>query len=291
MTITRSNWLELLKDDILARQTLYPDGGDVGLLHGANWLKKLRNDQLANQRLYPSADSGHVGLLTKTNFLLIFREDIMERGTLWPEGGLSGLKSAINRAIDIMTNTEISIDGTDIPTNKWWTTQSIRDVFNSTINTAQTVSGDPTASDEDWDETLISLNAAISLFNSLRQRGTLSTTGPVWEITYSQPSQVTMNRIIIPLSSFTGYQPQMVADMNDTTHGVYDLSFVPTGRVKLSAKYVLSPADDWMEISLDDVVSQRPFNRLTRWEWETPNIRITGDNSTGQPISIKLVMS
>jgi len=291
MVLTRTNWLKALREDILERQTLYPDGtGIVGRITNANWLKLLRNDQVKNQRLYPSADQGHVGVITRANFLRRFLQDIEERGSLWPEGGLGGLTRAIQRATQLMTTTLISPDGADVLNTQWWTTQAIRDIFQLAINTAQAVVNIPDQDDEIYSDAMVILNAAITVFTNARQRGSMVPALPTWELTHSFPSQVTMNRVIIPLNLFTGFTPQHLIDMDTYGIGVYNPDYTPTGRVKLLVQYVLSPPDDWNEVAFDDTHPYRPLNRLIGWEWETPNIRITGDNSTGQPIALRLVM-
>ena len=169
MNITRTNWLKLLKQDILARQTLYPDGGDVGRLTSTNWLKKLRDDILKNQRLYPGGDTRK---LTANNFLHFFREEVIERGSIWPEKGLAGLTRAINNAQSLLTQTQISVTGADIASNLFWATQSVHNTLNSAITAAQSVANNTAATDDQLDNAITTLNAAIATFRNVRQPGT-----------------------------------------------------------------------------------------------------------------------
>lgn len=287
MLLTRTNWLVTLRDDILARQTLYPDGGDVGSLTKTNWLVKLRNDILARQTLYPS--SGYIGPIYKTNWLRKLRHEILTTQMLYPEAGMASLARTIAIAQKLLDDTQISIDGTDISTKEFWVPQDAHDALQSAINTANAVLSAVTDDEDPRIKPAIQeLNNAANAFYAVRKRGSMII-AVGWELTYSQPSQVTMQRVIIPLSSFEGYDPSKLADMNSPI-GVYDENWNATGNVKLFAKYTMLPEDSWFEVSLDDSYSHRPYNRLVMWEWETPNIRISGDNSTSQPISLRLVL-
>ena len=292
MYLTRTNWLVALRDEILKQGTLYPDGGDVGKLTKTNWLIKLRNDILARHSLYPSSE---IDLsLTTTNWLRELRREILTSQTLFPESGQAGLSRIINRALELIDNTSVSVDGSDVQSSEYWTTQAVRDTFSTSISTAQSVLS-VVSSDDDprIDPAITTLNSAIQTFNSKREKGTQTPIQSGWELTYSQPSQGTMSRLIIPLSSFAGYTPDKLEDMNSLT-GVYDDSTpypLPTGNVRLFAKYVLSPPDDWHEVILDEIFSHRPYNRLITWEWDNVNVRITGDNSTGQPIQLRLTFT
>lgn len=286
--ITKSNWLRLLREDILSRQTLYPDGGDVGLLTKTNWMVKLRDDILIRQTLYPASENA--GLLHTTNWLRKLKREILTNQMLYPEAGIAGLERVIVKSQTLIDNTRVSADGTDIFKSDFWVTQNIYDAFQIAIDSAESILSSVTI-DEDLriKPAIQALNAATYVFKTTRKPGTATPPIPGWEMTYSQPSQVTMNRLIIPLSSFVGYDPSKLTDMNGP-NGVYDSSWNPTGNAKLFAKYTMLPEDDWAEVSLDDQFSHRPTNRLIVWEWETPNVRITGDNSTSQPISLRLVL-
>jgi len=302
--VTKTNWLFLTRREMLERQTLFPDGGEVGRLTRKNWLGKLRKWVLENQLLYPSAPD--VGLLTNINWLWKLRKDFMERDDLFPAGGLAGFLALIKRAQAILSETKRSHydDGSDIPKNQLWAPQWAIDSFTTAIERDAMANKDflemhgDEVSQERFDEVVdISINSlreAINEFLSNRQRGTLSSTVPFfppWEITYTQPSQVTMNRVFIPMGSFVGFGSHMLDIMNIPNVGVYKDDWTPTGNVKLLAMYTLSPPDTWLEVSLDEVFSPRPTNRLTMWEWDTDAVRITGSNSTGQPVQLRLVFS
>jgi hypothetical protein len=169
--LTRTNWLVTLRDNILERQTLYPDGGNVGRLTKTNWLIKLRDDILARQTLYPFSDD--IGLLTATNWLRKLRHEILTNQSLYPIG-MAALDGAIKRAQSLLTSTVVSIDGTDIPQNQFWTTQLVRDTFSNAISTAESVLSLAT-DDEDpaIDPAINSLNDAINTFNFERKPGLL----------------------------------------------------------------------------------------------------------------------
>lgn len=172
MLLNQTNWLVALRDDILERQTLYPDGEEVGVLTKTNWLVKLRNDILARQTLYPSSEN--IGLLHKANWLGKLRHAILTSKMLYPEFGVAGLGLVITRAQDLLGVTLVSIDGTDVSSTEFWVIQSVYDTFEGAINDADLVLSSVT-DDEDplIQPAILALNSAIDTFNTARARGTM----------------------------------------------------------------------------------------------------------------------
>ena len=171
MLLTKTNWLTSLRDNILERQTLYPNGGGVGKLTKQNWVAKLREDILTRQTLYPL--SANIGPLTAANWLDELKYEILKNQSLYPEGNALTLMEAIAQAQSLLNSTEISVDGADIDNTQFWTIQDVRDTFSNAISVAQSASFLAASND---DSTIIpalnALTALTSAFNLERQLGT-----------------------------------------------------------------------------------------------------------------------
>lgn len=174
---TKTNWLKLLRKDILSRQSLYPDAGYVGKLTRTNWLIKLRDDIIERQTLSPGGPS--VGLITKTNFLLLLKENMLTAfaGTaspIRPAGSLvnkTELINAINSAKTNLNSTLISSDGSDILEASPWITQETHDKLNGAIIAAEIIFNKPTATQKEINSTISALNSEVDMFNAAKPVG------------------------------------------------------------------------------------------------------------------------
>lgn len=81
------------------------------------------------------------------------------------------LESNITSANTLLNATNISTDGTDIPSNQYWVTQSVHDTFASAISDAQNVDDDADATQAEVDTAASELSDAITTFDATRQLG------------------------------------------------------------------------------------------------------------------------
>ncbi len=90
----------------------------------------------------------------------------------------NSLSSVINTANNLRSSTFTSLDGTDIATDKYWVTSGTMSTFTSAITTAETVLGNPSATQAEVDNAASAMNSAIEAFSDLtvRKLGTKVTT-------------------------------------------------------------------------------------------------------------------
>ena len=92
-------------------------------------------------------------------------------------GGAAGVnKSTLTAAIDTANTAKRGIavserEGTDVMTTRYWVTQAVLDAFNSAILSAEAVSQNPAATQDDVSGAVSALTAARIAFNAARSRG------------------------------------------------------------------------------------------------------------------------
>ncbi|MCL2577359.1 MAG: glycoside hydrolase family 9 protein [Defluviitaleaceae bacterium] len=104
----------------------------------------------------------------------------------------SALQARITFANALLTNTEISTNGANVPSTRHWTTQPVRTTFTDSVTAAQTVHGNSSATVEQLDSERATLNTAITTFENARQLG--SSAPPIFDM-QTTPSSEAFGRL------------------------------------------------------------------------------------------------
>jgi formylglycine-generating enzyme required for sulfatase activity len=89
-----------------------------------------------------------------------------------------GLDLVISRANAAKTGVVLSVDGSDVPEDTDWVSQTVLDAFNEAIASAETIAQTPSAAQSDKDAALSALTEATEVFNAAKKPGAESTDTP-----------------------------------------------------------------------------------------------------------------